>query len=74
MKNWDVWFCSECDNDSITFFVFVLARTVSNSYSLKGENFTFFRRSSKSSENVIKVGVLPPFEDGFVGFTVELAA
>ena len=68
-----LWFCSECCNDSKAVFVFVLARTISDFYYLIGEKITFYRRSNKTSENVIKVRVFPPFGPVFGGRTVVLS-
>ena len=67
MKNCALQFCSECCKDSKTVFVFAVARTVSDFYSLEGENVTFYRRSNKSSENVIRVRVFFPFGPVFWG-------
>ena len=47
--------------DYKTVHVFVLARTVDDFYSFKCENITLYRGNNKSSENVMKERVRPPF-------------
>ena len=59
--------------NSKTGFSFVPARTVSEFYSFKGENITFYSMSNQSTANVIRVRVFPSFGPFFLGFTVALA-
>ena len=55
MINRAVYFFSEYYEGSKTAFVVVVARTVSDFYSFKRENITFYGRRNESSENVVKV-------------------
>ena len=60
-----IYVCLECCKDSITVFVFVLQRTVTDFYYFRDENMLIYRRSNISSENLIKIRVFPPVEPIF---------
>ena len=73
MKSGSLLFYFESCKDSKTNFLFVLARMFSNLYSFEGEKITLYRRSNKSSENVIKVREFPLFGPVSEGLKVALA-
>ena len=73
MKNRALQLCYEWCKEPKTLFVFVLARTVDDFHSFKGESITLYRRGKVLSENVMKVRVFPPFRPIFGGFIVALA-
>ena len=73
IKNRSLEFCFECCKESKTIFVFVVVCTASDFHSFNGEINTFYRKSNKFSENVIKVRVFCLFRPVFRGFTLALA-